>query len=99
MESAVEAVQEATEMAKQSGRALEEIVQLISAAADEVRSIATATEQQSTSSEEINASLEEISRLSSSTAEAMEHSDQAISELVKQVNMLQDLVRELKEEK
>jgi len=99
MESAMEAVQEATEMAKQSGKALEEIVQLISAAADEVRSIATATEQQSTSSEEINASLEEISRLSSSTAEAMEHSDQAISELVKQVNMLQDLVRELKEEK
>ncbi|RQD65560.1 MAG: DUF3365 domain-containing protein [Desulfonatronovibrio sp. MSAO_Bac4] len=98
MEEAAKAVQEATELARKSGQALEEIVKLVSAAADDVRSIATATEEQSASSDQINVSLEEISRLSSDTAEVMNNSEQAIKELLRQVHMLQELVREMKEE-
>ncbi|WP_028574277.1 methyl-accepting chemotaxis protein [Desulfonatronovibrio hydrogenovorans] len=98
MEGAVLAVQEATDLARKSGQALEEIVTLVSAAADDVRSIATATEEQSASSDQINVSLEEISRLSSDTAEVMNRSEMAISQLLKQVHMLQELVREMKEE-
>ncbi|WP_045217090.1 methyl-accepting chemotaxis protein [Desulfonatronovibrio magnus] len=98
MEDAVLVVQEATELARKSGKALEEIVSLVSAAADDVRSIATATEEQSASSDQITISLEEISRLSSDTAKVMDNSDQALKELLMQVQKLQDLVKEMKEQ-
>ena len=54
---------------------------MVEAAGDQVRSIATAAEQQSATSEEINRSVGEISRIASDTAAAMEASAKAVSEL------------------
>ncbi|WP_035271187.1 methyl-accepting chemotaxis protein [Desulfonatronum thiodismutans] len=99
MENAVAVVHEATELAKKSGQALEQIVTLVSAAATDVHSIATATEEQSAASDQIKVSLEDISRLSSETTEAMNRSDQAIRELLDQVRMLHNLVKDMTEER
>ncbi len=96
MEEAAQAVENATGLAGKSGEALSEIVKLVEAAADQVRSIATAAEEQSSASEEINRSIEEINRISSETTQVMSESSHAIQELAMQSNELQVLVEDLK---
>ncbi|MBI4806594.1 MAG: HAMP domain-containing protein [Desulfovibrio sp.] len=89
-------IQEATELAGQSGQALKEIVSLVESASDQVRSIATASEEQSAASEEINRSIEDINRISSETADAMRQSAQAVDELADQSNVLKNLIDSMK---
>ncbi|NMC48434.1 MAG: HAMP domain-containing protein [Desulfovibrio sp.] len=96
MEEAAQAVENATGLAGKSGEALSEIVKLVDAAADQVRSIATAAEEQSSASEEINRSIEEINRISSETSQVMSESSHAIQDLAMQANELQVLVEDLK---
>jgi methyl-accepting chemotaxis protein len=96
VERAVVTVEEATGLAKQSGAALEEIVHLVEVATDQVRSIATASEEQSAASEEINKSIEEINRISGETASAMNQSAQAVGELASQTGNLRTLIEKMK---
>ncbi len=96
MEEASRAVENATGLAGKSGEALAEIVKLVDAAADQVRSIATAAEEQSAASEEINRSIEEINRISSETTQVMGESSRAIQDLSLQAGELQTLVHDLK---
>ncbi|QLA19898.1 methyl-accepting chemotaxis protein [Desulfolutivibrio sulfoxidireducens] len=96
MEDASKAVENATGLAGKSGQALTEIVKLVEAAADQVRSIATAAEEQSAASEQINRSVDEINRISSETSQVMGESSRAIQELSLQAGELQVLVRDLK---
>ncbi|NDY56266.1 HAMP domain-containing protein [Desulfovibrio sulfodismutans] len=95
-DDASKAVENATVLAGKSGDALTEIVRLVDSAADQVRSIATAAEQQSSASEEINRSIEEINRISSETSQVMGESARAIQELSMQARELQELVEDLK---
>ena len=95
-DDASKAVENATTLAGKSGEALTEIVRLVDSAADQVRSIATAAEQQSSASEEINRSIEEINRISSETSQVMGESARAIQELSMQARELQGLVEDLK---
>ena len=88
-------IEEATLRAGKSGEALREIVCLVDAASDQVRSIATASEQQSAASEEINRSIEDVSRISSETTEAMRHSAQAVGDLANQTQILKSLIAEM----
>ncbi|WP_051434354.1 HAMP domain-containing methyl-accepting chemotaxis protein [Desulfonatronum lacustre] len=97
MEQAVEAVGEATKLATVSGQALREIVSLVEEASDQVRSIATAAEEQSAASEEINRGMEDINRISTETSEVMDQSAQAVSELARQAVELRTLVQQLKQ--
>lgn len=97
MEQEVQAVAEATQLANKSGEALKEIVSLVETSSDQVRSIATASEEQSSASEEINQSIDVINQISSETSEVMIQSAQAISELAKQAGELQGLVEKLKQ--
>ncbi len=53
VERSARTVQQATELANKSGEALVEIVHMVETATDQVRSIATASEEQSATSEEI----------------------------------------------
>lgn len=92
---AATAVAKATELAQQSGAALKEIVDLVITSADQVRSIATASEEQSAASEEINRSIEEINRISQETAAAMNQSAQAVGDLANQATKLRHLTEEL----
>ncbi|PTN38621.1 methyl-accepting chemotaxis protein [Desulfonatronum sp. SC1] len=96
VEQAVRSVAEATKLADTSGGALREIVTMVEEAADQVRSIATAAEEQSSASEEINRSVDDINRISSETSEVMNQSAQAISELAQQAVELQELVQRMK---
>ena len=60
VDNAVQRIGEATELANQSGRALQEIVSTVEATADQVNAIATASEEQSAASEEINQSIVQV---------------------------------------
>ena len=96
VDRAVSKIDEATVLAGESGEALREIVSLVEAASDQVRSIATASEQQSAASEEINRAIEEISQISSETSEGMRQSAMAVSEMADQAQILKGLVDEMK---
>jgi methyl-accepting chemotaxis protein len=96
VERAVSTVEQATALANKSGEALQEIVNLVDISTDQVRSIATASEEQSAASEEINRSIEDISRISSETASAMSQSAQAVGELATQAGTLRALIEKMK---
>jgi methyl-accepting chemotaxis protein len=89
-------IEEATSLANKSGEALKEIVGLVDMASDQVRSIATAAEEQSAASEEINRSIEDINRISSEVSEAMRQSAHAVGEMAEQAQVLNGLIDELK---
>ena len=96
VDQAVERIGEATELAGQSGAALEEIVATVEATADQVNAIATASEEQSAASEEINQSIVQVNDMSRQTAEAMTEAAKAVSDLAAQAQSLTDLIQELK---
>lgn len=96
VEHSTQIVAEVMEMASRSGEALTEIVNLVDQAADQVRTIATASEEQSATSEEINRAIEDVSRISSETAAAMRQAGQAVEDLARQARTLDDLIAELK---
>jgi PAS domain S-box-containing protein len=81
METVSQAVGEATDLAAQSGQALNEIVGLVQDTSDQVLSIATAAEEQSSTSEEINRTIAEVNDISGSTADGMAKSSKAVGEL------------------
>jgi len=80
-ELAAQSVSRSTELANESGNALEEIVSRVENATDQVRAIATAAEQQSATSDEINRATEEINSISMETSQIMREAAQAIQEV------------------
>jgi methyl-accepting chemotaxis protein len=98
VEKSVHLIETATGLAKDSGEALGEIVGLVDAASDQVRSIATASEEQSAASEEISRSIEQVNIISSETSQAMNEAAKAVSALAEQAQMLQRLIAKLEED-
>jgi methyl-accepting chemotaxis protein len=98
VDRSVETIQKATTLAQESGQALHTIVQFVDASSDQVRSIATAAEQQSATSEEINKSVEDISRISNDTASAMNRASSAVAEMTRQAQTLRALTDQLRSE-
>jgi len=94
-EDTTQAIQASTELAQKSGLALSEIVSMVDATSDQVRGIATASEQQSAASEEISRSTEEINRIASETAEAMLQSGQAVSDLARLASELRGIINNM----
>ncbi len=72
--------------------ALREIVALVDDTSDQVARIATASEEQSASSEEINRAVAEISRISEEIASGMHDSATAVEHLVELSRKLEDLI-------
>ena len=97
VDQAVERIGEATELANQSGQALQEIVATVEATGDQVNAIATASEEQSAASEEINQSIVQVNDMARQTAEAMAEAARAVSDLAAQAQGLTNLIQELKE--
>ena len=95
MEGAAEAVAHSTGLAGEAGTALDQIVNRVETTTDMVRSIAAASEEQSTAAEEINRSVEEVSRISSDTAEGMAESSRAVGELASLASQLRELIAQL----
>ncbi len=86
----------ATELVNESGKSLVEIVQESVHSADQVRSIATAAEEQSASSSEIASSIESINAIAVETAGAMQQAEKAVRELGEQTQQLTNLVNALR---
>jgi len=95
---AVSRIDSATVLASQSGEALNSIVSLVDLTTDQVRSIATASEEQSATSEEINRAVDDVNRISSETSDAMRQSAQSVGELAHQAHVLKRLIDQMKEE-
>lgn len=93
---AVRAIEEATVLAEESGKALAEIVHMVDSAADQVRAIATASEQQSASSEEINRTVTQVNTIATDTARTMQEAARSVSDLSGQSSVLSKLVLEMK---
>ncbi|EGJ50117.1 methyl-accepting chemotaxis protein [Desulfocurvibacter africanus] len=91
------AIQESTELAGRSGQALKGIVTMVEQTADQVRGIATASEEQSAASEQINRSIEEISRISSETSDAMNQSAQAVTDLARLAQELKGIIEQMRQ--
>ena len=97
VDNAVAQIEEATGLANESGRALEEIVTTAETTADQVNAIATASEEQSAASEEINHSILLCNDMSRQIADAMAEAAKAVSGLAREAQELSELIHEMKE--
>ncbi len=90
--NAVKNVTNATELANTSGEALAKIVSMSTESSALISSIATAAEEQSATSEQINGAIEEVNRIVNETTDGMIQSSSAVQELAQ---MAQELKRVL----
>lgn len=96
MQATSKVVVHSTGLANEAGESLRAIVEVAIANADQVRSIASASEEQSATSEQIGRSSDEINRIAMETASAMRESAIAVNELAEMTQKLQQVVIELK---
>jgi methyl-accepting chemotaxis protein len=96
VDQAAAAVQQATELVNSSGDSLALIVTRVQEAADQVRSIATASEEQSAASEEITRSVEDVSRLTAETSQGMAEAARSLEDLARLAAELKALVDRLR---
>jgi methyl-accepting chemotaxis protein len=95
-QKAFESVTEATDLAKGSEQVLHDILALVGATSSQIDSIATAAEQQSASSEEINRTVEDIRDIALAAVEGVGASAQAVNDLSAQASELKRLIVALK---
>ena len=92
---AVKKIERVTEMVSGAGEALLGIVQLADTTADQVRAIATASEEQSATSEEITQSVDSINNIAKENANNMQEARKAVDEVVNQTHVLSQLIEQL----
>lgn len=80
-----------------SGQALQNIVSLAGTAADQIRSIAAATQDQSVTSQQITRSTDGIRCIADETATIMNQAATAIRNQAQQAEELQNLIEKLKQ--
>lgn len=98
VDATVQNIETTTALATRSGEALEEIVRLVDVAADQMRFIATASEKQSSASEEINRSLEQVNTIADETVRTMNAASRTVIELTTQSRMLSGLIHDMKQQ-
>ncbi|MBU1042545.1 MAG: methyl-accepting chemotaxis protein [Proteobacteria bacterium] len=98
MNTAKERVDKTTELAGGAGGVLKQIVDASDHIADMVRSIATAAEEQSATSEEININVSEISTLSGQMSGDIQHANDRIREVAEMSKDLAKLVEKFRAE-
>ena len=96
VETVVTSIESAASLSINSGESLRHILEFVDQVNDQVQSIATASEQQSATSEEINRSVEQIATISAETAQAMEHAAKAVTDLIQQTHVLHGLIQNMK---
>lgn len=97
MDEAALAVQHSTELATRAGDSLKNIVGIVDSTADQVRSIAASSEQQSATSEQINRGTEEINRVAAQNAVLMGEASKAVGDLLAATSSIEKLIQKLKE--
>ncbi len=96
VDTSVQLIEEATELTIQSGQALEVILDMAEESADGIRAIATASEEQSATSNEVVQSITAVSDIANSNVSAMNEANHAVTLLSQQTQQLQILVDSLK---
>ncbi len=96
VDTAVLRIEEASELAVEGGEALQIILEMAEQSADGIRAIATASEEQSATSDEIVQSIVAVSNIASSTVSSMNEASQAVNSLSEQAQQLSALVETLK---
>ncbi len=81
VEAAAGDIVESARVAEESGKSMEEIVDIVQNTALEVASIATASEEQSATSEEINRSVAEVNEVARQTAQSVDQSGRVVVEI------------------
>ena len=94
--NAVEAVVASNMLTTRSGEALSSIVKMVDDTADQVRGIATASEQQSAASEQISRATEEITAIAEVTAQTMNRSSDAVQQLTRLAGDLGGLIEQIR---
>ena len=95
MDEAVTQIGQVTELALAADNSLGDIVGDVEKTADEIHAIATASEEQSAASEQINRTLGNLSRNADVIARTMNESAEAVGELARQAQDLSHLVEDL----
>lgn len=93
--SAVGYVGQATELANNSGDVLREIVRLATGSSELIGGIATAAEEQSATSEQINRAVDEVNRIVAETTDGMVQSATAVQELAEMALDLKSVLNSL----
>ena len=99
VEITVQDVERATTLASECGASLKEIVSMADSSADQVRAIATASEEQSATTEEIAKAIIQVNNIASATTERMSEAAQVTNSLSQQNSILQGLIIELRQKK
>ena len=92
MDTAKKRVLNTSDMAKEAGNVLDQIVDHSNSIADMVRGIATAAEEQSATSDEINTSVTHINDLSQEVLSGIRESNQGIKDISQMAQHLSELV-------
>ena len=96
MEEAAHSVAKSTELATMAEEALREIVVLSQDTANEIQSIAAASEEQSATSEHIALGMEEINHIAVDTAQAMDDAESSVSGLSDRIRELEKIIGDMK---
>lgn len=94
-EKAAAMVVESTTLATNSGEALRAILELAEGTADQVRAIATASDEQSAASEQVTRATDEINTISMEASQTMTESEQAVREVATLAQQLNTLIDEM----
>ncbi|MCT4625381.1 methyl-accepting chemotaxis protein [Halodesulfovibrio sp.] len=97
MEKVASHIEHNTELTVDAGEALAQIVEAGTQTADRVRSIATASEQQSAASEQIARSSDEVNALAQETSQGMQEASQAVTALAMLSQKLEAVMREIQQ--
>ena len=96
VEQAVVLIGTVTEEATRSGEMLFEIVNMADSTSDQVRTIATSSEEQAATCEAINKAIAEINSIANQTTSAMHEANSALSGMVEQVHSMNELIADMK---
>ncbi|MBQ4133428.1 MAG: methyl-accepting chemotaxis protein [Desulfovibrionaceae bacterium] len=96
VDHAVELIEEATDYAGESGRALHEIVTMADQTAARVEGIMAASREQSSASDEINNSVNKVNTIAGETAQAMAEASRTVAGLAEQAQSLMTLIEAMK---
>lgn len=97
MDEASSSVAQSTNLAENAGNALGKIVSTVESSSDQIRAIATASEEQTASSNEINRAIEDINRISFETAEGMSSAKdnlKTLAELTQNIHLTIERIRD-----
>lgn len=96
VDGSVSAIDDASGTASQSGEALQQIVIMVSKAAEQVRGIAAAAEEQAMTAEELNHTLSDVNTIANETAIVMKEAGDAVRDLAEQATILSTIVTDMR---